>query len=170
MVRSIVRPAVRRRISTWRAHFFLPDFLMPWPPVFRGPFPPAFLASSCLWYRQPRYFCAPHGATALRVAESRGFVATHRLAALPGKPCHPRRAPSLQPWASCCGWGWYRLLLVSVCVDKHMGGCWRGRASQRGVPPCPEGMLAVVQVASGGRQGEKSERGFAWATLRAKRL
>jgi hypothetical protein len=46
MVRSIVRPAVRRRISTWRAHFFLPDFLMPWPPVFRGPFPPAFLASS----------------------------------------------------------------------------------------------------------------------------
>lgn len=29
-----------------RAAYFLPLFLMPWLPVFRGPLPPAFLASS----------------------------------------------------------------------------------------------------------------------------
>lgn len=29
-----------------RRAYFLPLFLMPWPPVFRGPLPPAFLAIS----------------------------------------------------------------------------------------------------------------------------
>jgi hypothetical protein len=72
-------------------------------------------------------------------------VITNRQPVSHGKRDRPRQGLTPSSWASCCGWGWCRLVIIMVslvplspCECPAEGGCGRGD-----LPPCPEGILRV---------------------------
>lgn len=83
--------------------YFFPDFLMPWPPLLMGPFPPAFLAISSRAFLSNAGLSSEH-------SPDLGACDTYQPAALPCMRSRPRQAPCSPSLASCCGSAWCRLL------------------------------------------------------------
>ena len=122
-IQSFTRLSALPRPCGTCVYFFLPDFLIPCCPVFMGPFPPAFLAISSRAFLSDTVSAVVSLGNALErcggIGREYTRAGTYRLAASQGKPCHRRRAPSLPPWASCCGWGWCRLFYMSVAGQEE---------------------------------------------------
>jgi len=126
------------RTSGGRGTYFLPDFLMPWEPVLRGPLPlptlpasssRAFLSGGCV-----SLFCVD---SLLCEDVGRWASGTHQQRAWPCGRDRPRRALVPSSWASCCGWGLYRLRRVSLVLRHDAftpldARVWRRRTSLSG--------------------------------------
>lgn len=85
--------------------YFFPLFLIPWPPEFNGPFPPALAAISF------RAFSSIVDRMLARSPEDVGRVLhwvplarTYRPSSSRGMPCHPRRDPSRPSWEPSEAW------------------------------------------------------------------
>jgi hypothetical protein len=116
--------AFSHRSPLVRSAYFLPDFLMPWEPVFMGPLLlPTLPASSSRAFLSVVYAVSLHMPTCSMIMPLRGHGAgnnegdgTNRQRAWPCARGHPHRAPAPSSWASCYGWGWYRLFARNVSM------------------------------------------------------